>query len=78
MLVDVTESQQRDLHMYPMMSTASRRQRLSIKCKNLEKYCKVNKTQGRLPTNASPPPPLVQRWRFKLSCTFDNETRIIK
>ena len=57
MLVDVTESQQRDLHMYPMISTASRRQRLSIKCKNLEKYCKVNKTQGRLPTNPSPPPP---------------------
>ena len=58
MLVDVTESPQRDLHMYPMISTASRRQRLSIKCKNLEKYCKVNKTQGRLPTNPSPPPPL--------------------
>ena len=59
MLVDVTESQQRDLHMYPMISTASRRQRLSIKCKNLEKYCKVNKMQGRLPTNPSlPPPPL--------------------
>ena len=56
MLVDVTESQQRDLHMYPMISTASRRQRLSIKCKNLEKYCKVNKTQGRLPTNPSFPP----------------------
>ena len=56
MLVDVTESQQRDLHMYPMISTASRRQRLSIKCKNLEKYCKVNKTQGRLPTNPSLPP----------------------
>ena len=56
MLVDVTESPQRDLHMYPMISTASRRQRLSIKCKNLEKYCKVNKTQGRLPTNPSLPP----------------------
>ena len=58
MLVDVSESQQRDLHMYPMISTASRRQRLSIKCKNLEKYCKVNKMQGRLPTNPSLPPPL--------------------
>ena len=56
MLVDFTESQQRDLHLYPMISTASRRRRLSIKCKNLEKYCKVNKTQGRLPTNPSLPP----------------------
>ena len=35
MLVDVSESQQRDLHMYPMISTASRRRRLSIKGKNV-------------------------------------------
>ena len=56
MLVDVTESQQRNLHISPMILKASHRQRLSIKGKNFLKCCNVNKTHGRLPTNPPLPP----------------------
>ena len=56
MLVDVTESQQRNLHISPMILKASHRQRLSIKGKNFLKCSNVNKTHGRLPTNPSLPP----------------------
>ena len=48
MLVDVTKSQQRNLHISPMILKVSHRQRLSIKGKNFSKYCNANKTHGRL------------------------------
>ena len=46
MLDDVTGSQQRHLHMYPIILTSSckRHNTLSIKDKNFSKYRKVTKT----------------------------------
>ena len=58
---DVTESQQPNLHMYPMILTAScrRHRKLSIRGKLFSKCCKVTKTHGRVSTNPSLPPPLM-------------------